>query len=107
MIRDRTHTDDCQGGDECEPIDGQWNQPAGTYRREAEAELGDDAPTCRIFELAWELDAAEELRLEEAAYDDEEEEEELPPELAARAAAVLGQLAAKRRDMTAKRRDTL
>lgn len=53
------HTEDCAGGDECEPLEGQWNQPPGIWVNAAEDELG-GAPMCRIFEKAWELQAEEE-----------------------------------------------
>jgi hypothetical protein len=61
MFNELSHAEDCLGGPgECEPVEGQWMQPPGTYRGAAEAELGDDAPMCRIFERANELMAEEE-----------------------------------------------
>jgi len=60
-----THADDCvhppmyDGGEECEPFEGVWNRPQGSYVREAQFELDDDAPWCRIQQRAWELQAQE------------------------------------------------
>jgi len=52
------HTDDCMGGTDCTAIDGSWNIPQGIYVDQAKGDLGDDAPWCRIRELAWEYQEA-------------------------------------------------
>lgn len=52
------HTNDCAGGDPCEPIDPRqrWMQPPSSYVHEAKLMLDDDAPDCRILRLANRLD---------------------------------------------------
>jgi hypothetical protein len=51
------HTDDCAGYDaaECEPIDGQWDQPPAQYVEMATVEIGDIAPWCQVRVRAFEL----------------------------------------------------
>lgn len=51
------HTDDCAAvdGAECEPLNGVWMEPERFHVSEAEAQLDDNAPWCRVHELAWRL----------------------------------------------------
>ena len=49
------HTNDCIGGDECEPVEGEWMQPPGEYVSEAVAEMGDGALWCHVHMRAWEI----------------------------------------------------
>jgi hypothetical protein len=55
MNNSTEHTEDCTGGAECAPIEGQWDQPPGIYVEEAHSELGDTAPWCQIRKSAFEL----------------------------------------------------
>lgn len=63
MTSTMTHAADCihegayQEADQCECIDGRWNQPERFYVDEAKSQLYDDAPWCRIRELAEQLRA--------------------------------------------------
>lgn len=50
------HADDCVGAGSCQPINGQWVQPAASWVEMAKAVLGDDAPWCQIRMFAWDLD---------------------------------------------------
>jgi hypothetical protein len=49
------HTDDCFGGDECEPVEGEWMQPPNAYVSEAVADMGDGALWCHLRMRAWEI----------------------------------------------------
>lgn len=60
-----THAEDCirppyySGDEECEPNIGQWCQPPDWAVTEARLLLDDDAPWCRIHEMAWEIEEEE------------------------------------------------
>jgi hypothetical protein len=62
---EQLHSEDCTAtrpGEKCEPnFVGNWNQPERWYVDEAIGRLGDDAPWCRVHELAWELIEAEQI----------------------------------------------
>lgn len=55
------HTEDCVavGAADCQPAEGVWLQPPGSYVMQATDELGDDAPWCQIQTRAFELEAEE------------------------------------------------